>query len=583
MYPQILFCNLNNNRRGFMYLYDNCRTRKNNMKKMVSLVLALILAVSVLTGCSGGSNSQATDSSKADASKTEQSAAEASKAEASQAEEPEATEFTYPMDGTVTLTLNMDDYDLSEIPEYAQEHYFWTELEERTGVKLDFIGSTSYAAEPSQEFLLMLSSGEWPDIIVCNWVGFPGGPTAAISDGYIRILEDYKDYMPNLFKYLEENPDIDRMIRTDDGQVYSMPWLREKGTQVGEGLVIREDWLEKVGLGLPETMDDMYQALTKFKNELGVKTPITFELRWLWLQTASASISNPYNTLYPYYIWDNEVKYGPLEEGYKEFVTELAKWYKEGLLDTDIASIDKSTVQSKFSNEEASVSIQQYSNVDNCIKALAESNPEAKVAALPSLVKNAGETPHLTHYWAVFDGGYEMALSSTTEQIEPACRFMDFMYSQDGINLCAYGTEGVTYEADADGNFTNFTDLVLNNPNGDNPSTVRNYFAHPANYTYPSRDLNYFVADNIKDMMQTWTADMENYWFPPVTLSVEENKTFSAKYSTLDTYCRENITKFILGTNPIEQWDQFVAEIEKLGASELLAIQQAAYERFIAR
>ena len=121
------------------------------MKKMVSLVLALILAVSVLTGCSGGSNSQATDSSKADASKTEQSAAEAS-----QAEEPEATEFTYPMDGTVTLTLNMDDYDLSEIPEYAQEHYFWTELEERTGVKLDFIGSTSYAAEPSQEFLLML-------------------------------------------------------------------------------------------------------------------------------------------------------------------------------------------------------------------------------------------------------------------------------------------------------------------------------------------------------------------------------------------------------------------------------------------
>ena len=170
------------------------------MKKMVCLVLALVLALSVLTGCSGSGNGSAqTDSGKSGQSAT--------------------TDSVYPMDGNVTLTLNMDDYDLDDIPDYAKEHYFWVELEERTGVNLDFIGSTSYAAEPSQEFLLMLSSGEWPDIIVCNWVGFPGGPTAALSDGYIRILEDYKEYMPNLFKYLEENPDIDRMIRTDDGQV----------------------------------------------------------------------------------------------------------------------------------------------------------------------------------------------------------------------------------------------------------------------------------------------------------------------------------------------------------------------------
>ena len=41
-----------------------------------------------------------------------------------------------------------------------------------------------------------------------------------------------------------------------------------------------------------------------------------------------------------------------MEEGYRQFVQQMADWYAEGLLDTDFATVDKSTVQAKFANSE---------------------------------------------------------------------------------------------------------------------------------------------------------------------------------------------------------------------------------------
>ena len=546
------------------------------MKKMMCVILAVLLLVGSFAGCAGdGGETSKTETSKTETSKTETSKAESSK--------EEVKEFSYPMEGDVTISVNLEDYDMADVPDYAKDNYFWEMLQENTGINLEFIGAVSNPAEPSQEFLLLLASGEYPDMFQCNWIGFPGGPTAALVDGYIQPLDQYAEWLPNLHQFLAENPDIDRMIRNDASELYATPWLREAGTEVGAGLVIREDWLDAVGKEVPTTVDELTDAMVAIKDEFGLKNVLTFELRWLWLQYTSAPLSSAFDCVYPYFVNDGTVEFGPLTEGYKEFVSTMASWYAQGLLDTDFATVDKSTVQAKFANGEVGVAIQQYSNVTNCIDVLTEADPSYKVAAIPSLVKNEGDTPKFSHYWAVFDGGYQFTMSTQTDKAEAVCRFMDYSYSPEGINLCAYGTEGVSYEADENGNFVKFTDVVLNNPLGDAPSTVRNYFAHPANWTYPSRDLNYFVDEEVLGIMETWTANMPDYVFPAVTYTADENAIVSAKYSTLDTYCREQITKFILGTSPMEEWDSFVEDIKGLGAEELRGLAQDAYNRYMAR
>lgn len=541
------------------------------MKKGISWMMAILLLLGTLSGCSPTTNEPQKSEVPNTPSNQESAAGQG-------AEAP-----VYPMDGTVTITINKEAVDLTNVPDYALDHYYWTQLQENTGIQIEFVGAQSGPFETTQEFLLLLASGEYPDIFQANWVSFPGGPAAALNDGYIQTLDQYSEYLPNLMQYLAENPDVDKMIRSDEGQIYASPWLREKGTEVGTGLIIRKDWLDQVNMEVPVTMDEMHDVLVAFKDQLGVLTPLTFELRWLWLETAAASLSNAFDVVYPYYIDENKVKFGPFEDGYKEFVTTMASWYTEGLLDTDLAAVDKKTVQAKFANSEAGVAIQQMNNVQSCVDAMALSDPSAKIVAVSSLVRNKGDKPKFSHFWKVFDGGFEMALTTQCKNVEVACRFMDYLYRKEGINLTAYGTEGVSYEADENGNFVKFTDLVLNNPNGDTPSTVRGYFAQPSNWTYPSRDLNYFVSDELKEVLKTWTADMSEHVLPPITHTTEESSIVSQKYSEIDTYCREMITKFILGTENLENWDKFIEAIKKLGAEEVLQLKQVAYDRYLAR
>ena len=207
------------------------------MKKMISLILALMLVVGTLAGCSGDGGESSTPQESANGSTAE------SAQEASEGEEQVGPEFSYPMDGTVTLTLNREPYDLNEVPEYARENYFWERIQEETGIGLEFIGSSANSTSMSEEFLLLLASGEYPDMFICDWIVFPGGPSAALADGYIQTLDNYIEWMPNLQQYLTEHPDVDRMIRTDSSELYGTPWLREEGTNIGGGMSIRKDWL----------------------------------------------------------------------------------------------------------------------------------------------------------------------------------------------------------------------------------------------------------------------------------------------------------------------------------------------------
>ena len=71
--------------------------------------------------------------------------------------------------------------------------------------------------QEKEQFNLLLSSGDLPDIISYNWYEFPGGPQKAINDGYILKLNGLiEDYAPNLKRTLEENPEVDKSVKTDE-------------------------------------------------------------------------------------------------------------------------------------------------------------------------------------------------------------------------------------------------------------------------------------------------------------------------------------------------------------------------------
>ena len=165
--------------------------------------------------------------------------------------------------------------------DFSQTEY-WKELMKRTNTDIEFQHvSAANDGVLSEGFNILMASGSYPDIIEYKWIDYPGGPQAALDDKIIMPLNDIIDkYAPNLKKYLDEHPDIAKLISTDDGTYYVFPFLRGESYEnnnliFSEGWVWRKDLLEKAGIDyIPETPDELYTALVALKN-IGVQIPLT--------------------------------------------------------------------------------------------------------------------------------------------------------------------------------------------------------------------------------------------------------------------------------------------------------------------
>ena len=95
---------------------------------------------------------------------------------------------------------------------------------------------------------------------------------------------------------------------------------------------------------------------------------------------------------------------------------------------------------------------------------------------------NEGDPIEFGHFNAKFNGGFMHSVSPGENQ-EMALRWCDYLYSDAGRKLTSFGTEGITWEADENGNWKNFTDLVMNNTETeDTPSSIVYNFGWKTNW-----------------------------------------------------------------------------------------------------
>lgn len=183
---------------------------------------------------------------------------------------PQGGPTTYPIKTDKTLTYWMElPTNLTGVKSTHADTPFFQEWQKKTGVPLKF---TAPPANQAKEALnVMLASGELPDMIEFNFLDFPGGPEKAIKDGYILKLNDLIDkHAPNLKKYLKEHPEIDKMIKTDNGAYYAFPFLRgDESLMVYQGPIVRKDWLDELGIPMPQTIDEWTAMLKAFKEKKG--------------------------------------------------------------------------------------------------------------------------------------------------------------------------------------------------------------------------------------------------------------------------------------------------------------------------
>lgn len=533
----------------------------NTMKKIIAVAMGftLVAAALAMSGCGDSSSSK----------------------------NAEATDFTftsYPMETDVTLTywtaLNTN---VAALSEDLNQTPFAEELKAQTGVDVQFIHPP--VGQEADQLNILLASENLPDIIENNWYSFSGGPQKALDDGFILDLTDIiPEHSPNLYKYLQANPETDKMIKTDDNRYYVYPFIKgDEKLLVVQGLVVRQDWLDELGLEMPETIDEWHNVLTQFKERKGAEAPLTYQANML----LKGDFIGAFGITRDFTVENGKVIYGPADPRYRDFLETFAQWYQEGLIDSNIANVDSKAQDANILNGKSGVSFGfAGSNLGRWMQALQASDPNAELVAAPHLSRVKGERPKIGQKDVPYSTSGSVAITTSCRNVELAARFLDYGYSEAGHMLYNFGKESKSYNM-IDG-YPTYTDYILNNENGLSVGAAMGQYIR-GNQCGPfvqAREYieQYYNTPQQMAALEIWAdSDMASYSLPKVTFTPEESSEVANIANNINTYVDEMTARYIMGLEDLSTFDTYMGRLKTFRIDRLLELYQGAYERYMKR
>ena len=176
--------------------------------------------------------------------------------------------------GTADTQANLEGYPILDKPTtftifsnfdnivFDSDWAVFKEAGDLTNVYLDSMISLTNSNE-QEAFNLMVASGSLADVI-CYVNGNELDKLG--RDGGLIPLNDLIDkYAPNIKKALEENTQFAKDAYSLDGNIYYIP--KTQTLKFTEFYWIRKDWLDKLGLEVPTTTEELHDVLYAFRNE----------------------------------------------------------------------------------------------------------------------------------------------------------------------------------------------------------------------------------------------------------------------------------------------------------------------------
>lgn len=376
-----------------------------------------------------------------------------------------------------------------------------------------------------------------------------------------------------------------------DGKMY---WLSEivdgdyNGIDTGSPYApaIRQDWLEALGMELPTTTEEFKAALQAFQdndvNGSGEKDEVaSFSLKsfdssvaqWFGLGTDITYIDpETHKITSPWYQTDQVQAY----------INYMKSLVDAGLVDTSDQGSQK-TADNKISatciwgaiSAEQSITVQ-----DGALP------PAYQIVVCEAM---DGVQPRVP-----IQNGYMltpiMAFTSQCTNLDAAGAYLDYVCTPEFEELTEYGIEGYTFTRNEDGSKTKIKDtegnlevqrMSISLALWGNAAAPRMYTCDRAAELEMLREAGYpdraDMIDKIYNTQECWIDQNPSQCYAPET---EEELTRTNEITTdLTTYSEELLMKLILGQQSMDDWDTYMADLQRLGLDELIEINQARYDR----
>ncbi|WP_434691792.1 extracellular solute-binding protein [Hungatella sp. SB206] len=534
-------------------------------RRLMAAAMAAVMLTGTLAGCSAKSETSGTEAAKGEAG-------------ASQAQTEETLEGSLvskePKEFTVFLNFNNMPFD--------SNWQVWQEAAKRTNVSLKGTISLSNSNE-EEAFNLMMSSGNLADII--GYVDASSLEKLGRDGGMIPLNDLIREHAPNIQKVLDEDARFRQTAYSLDGNIYQIPKNQE--LKAAEFWWIRQDWLDKLNLKAPTTVDELHDVLYAFRNEdpngNGLKDEIPLFDRAGWKQPDEYLYL--WDTSLEFYPRDGKMKYEPLEENFRTGVSNMIKWYQEGLIDPEIFTRGASSRDTLLGGDLGGCT-HDWVSTANYNSTLQETIPGFQMVAIaPPADQNGVVKERVSRY-----PGVGWGISSQCKDPVTVIKFMDYFFTEEGSDLMNWGIEGDTFTRDADGS-KHFTDTVLQSeltPIGYLRSIGAQYrigMCQDGDYEYATMKEDGIEANKLYNGHDEWFDDS----LPPyldgkmaLKYTSDDETEYKNIMASIKPYVDEKFQSWILGVNDFDsEYDTFIKELKARGIDRALEINQKAYDTFL--
>ena len=337
-----------------------------------------------------------------------------------------------------------------DVPEENETLSF---LEEKFNADFEFMLVSRGTNDYQNKLNLLIASDDLPDLVQVNDYSIL---TTMVEMGLLLPLDELVQEYGQEMLAIRPQECWDPFIF--DGKLYSLP---NQYRTDGIIPVIREDWLDNLGLSVPTTIEEYEEVIRAFTEDDpdGNGKDDTY------------SISGPTNPItstclpaYQYYgvlpdqwlVKDGELTFGSIQPEMLEALKMINRWFREGYIDPQFPLYNREKFeevlgQGKFGSY-ASTEVQRLDPAfDIGLAALREREPESHFIAYEPIVSRDGVQRLWTNDFRSI--GYTMAISAKCENPVRLMKLLNYAASEEGYLRIRYGEEGVHYTVDETGTF----------------------------------------------------------------------------------------------------------------------------------
>ena len=540
------------------------------MKKALSLLLAVLMLVSVLTACGGN-------------------------------DEPEVnanqTEFNV-ISGISALSAG---YDSNELLNTMQTN---------AGIKINWETMSDSLAE---QVSIRIAGDELPDAFQA--VGFSNYDLARYGkQGTFIDLTPYltPEVMPNLCAIFEKFPEYKAAITQEDGKIYGLPSGGRMGTAatgaeqdfdigtIPQFTMINKRWLDELGLPVPTTTEELKTALEAFiANDMSARVygnPAGSTIgiscgydQWCWGQdifyaafgfTTWSDVCRDLNLRA-----DGTVEFLSVSDKYRDAVTYYHDWVASGLFDAEMFSQDATQLIAKCSQGYVGVGV--WWEIPELMGSYA-----SDYVYLPPLTGPDGDC-NITLKSGGGIGSGNLSITSKCGNPAALLKFYDQWYTGETVMQLEYGPIDVFYTGKGDdGMWISITDEEAQEKYGKSAGELKG-----VHEVYgPKLILSEYYSNvwHMEARAMERLMDIQNFWFNyvdekvvypgDIVFTADELEIIDMYKADFDAQVKEQEALWLKNGGPTDaEWEaykQFLAD--SCGMNALLEVYQTAYNRYAA-